>query len=109
MALNYNGSASISIIPVPPPHEEMPYVSKAKEVLLKTKVFCLRFDQLIKDILQVWSDYERFKVHLDLVCPTLEVVNSRHTKIEDTMQRIGCDFKVVEDGLEELRSLVYRY
>ncbi|ERN18245.1 hypothetical protein AMTR_s00055p00096110 [Amborella trichopoda] len=94
MASNSNGSTSIPIIPVLPPYGEMPFVSKVEEVLSKTKV---------------WSDYECLKVRLDLVCSTLEVVNVRLTKIEDTIQRIARDFEIVDDGLEELHSSVYRY
>ncbi|ERN18982.1 hypothetical protein AMTR_s00194p00034590 [Amborella trichopoda] len=109
MASNSNTSTSIPITVIPPPYGEMPFISKAEEVLLKIEVFCLRFDRLMKDILWVWSDYERLKVRLDLVCSTLEVVNARLTKIEDTIQRIARDFEVVEDGLEELRSSIYRY
>ncbi|ERN18989.1 hypothetical protein AMTR_s00194p00045210 [Amborella trichopoda] len=109
MASNSNSSTSIPIILIPPPYGEMSFISKAEEVLLKMEVFCLRFDRLMKDILRVWCDYESLKVRLDLVCSTLEVVNARLTKIEDTIQHIARDFEVVEDGLEELRSSVYRY
>ncbi|ERN10770.1 hypothetical protein AMTR_s00027p00208860 [Amborella trichopoda] len=109
MTSNSNGSTSIPIIPVPPPYREMPIVSKAEEVLSKTDVFCLRFDSLMKDTLQVWSDYERLEVRLDLICSSLEDVNAKLTKIEDTIQRIARDFEVVEDDLEELRSSVYWY
>ncbi|ERN07616.1 hypothetical protein AMTR_s00157p00081450 [Amborella trichopoda] len=79
MASNPNGSTSIPI--VPPSHGEMPFVYKAKEVLSKTELFCVRFDRHMKDILWVWVDYECLK--------------------------IAHDFEVVEDGHEELRSSVY--
>ncbi|XP_011624458.1 uncharacterized protein LOC105420884, partial [Amborella trichopoda] len=42
-------------------------------------------------------------VPLDLVCFSLEIVNAKLTKIEDTIQLIVRDFEAVEDGLEELR------
>ncbi|ERN05095.1 hypothetical protein AMTR_s00053p00145300 [Amborella trichopoda] len=103
MASNPNGSTFNPI--VPPPHGEMLFVSKAEEVLSKTEVFCVRFDCHMEDKLRVWADYEGLKVRLDLVCSTLEVVNARLTKIEDTIQW----FEVVADGLEELCSLVYKY
>ncbi|ERN18972.1 hypothetical protein AMTR_s00194p00017210 [Amborella trichopoda] len=80
MASNSNSSTSTPIIPIPPPYGELPFISKAEEVLSKTEV------------------------RLDLVCSTLENVNATLTKIEDTIQRIARDFEVVEDGLEELRS-----
>ncbi|ERM93797.1 hypothetical protein AMTR_s01929p00010140 [Amborella trichopoda] len=109
MASNSYGTTSIPIILVPPPYGEMPFISKAEEVFSKTEVFYLRFDHLMKDKLQVLFDYEPLQVPLDLVCSTLEVVNAKLTKIEDTIQRIVRDFEAVEDGLEELRSSVYRY
>ncbi|ERN02268.1 hypothetical protein AMTR_s05072p00003320, partial [Amborella trichopoda] len=83
MASNSYGTTSIPIILVPPSYGEMPFISK------------------------VWFDYEPLQVPLDLVCSTLEVVNAKLTKIEDTIQRIVRDFEAVEDGLEELRSSVY--
>ncbi|ERN18988.1 hypothetical protein AMTR_s00194p00044040 [Amborella trichopoda] len=85
MASNSNSSISIPIIPIPPPYGELPFISKAEEVLSKTEVFCLMFDRLMKYILRVWSDYERLKVRLDLVCSTLEVVNTTLTKNDDTI------------------------
>ncbi|ERM97753.1 hypothetical protein AMTR_s04586p00003770 [Amborella trichopoda] len=88
MASNSYGTTSIPIILVPPSYGEMPFISKAEEV---------------------WFDYEPLQVPLDLVCSTLEVVNAKLTKIEDTIQCIVRDFEAVEDGLEELRSSVYRY
>ncbi|ERN18983.1 hypothetical protein AMTR_s00194p00036150 [Amborella trichopoda] len=95
MASNSNSSIAIPIIPIPPPHGELPFISEAEEVLSKTEVFCLMFDRLMKDIFWAWSDYECLKVLLDLVCSTLEVVNATLTKIEDTNERIARDFKVV--------------
>ncbi|ERN00082.1 hypothetical protein AMTR_s00105p00144140 [Amborella trichopoda] len=38
-----------------------------------------------------------------------EVFYVRVTKIEDNIQWVAHDFEVVEDGLKELRSSVYRY
>ncbi|ERN18984.1 hypothetical protein AMTR_s00194p00038350 [Amborella trichopoda] len=85
MASNSNSTTSIPIVHITPSYGEFPFISKAEEVLSKTEV------------------------RLDLVCSTLEDVNATLTKIEDTIQRIARDFDVVEDGLEELRSTVYRY
>ncbi|ERM95361.1 hypothetical protein AMTR_s00008p00188770 [Amborella trichopoda] len=106
MASNPNCSTSIPTVPLP--HGLMPFVPKAGEVLSKKKVLCVRFDHHMKDILWVWVDYARLKVRLDLVYSTLEVVNVRLKKIEDNIQVIARDFELVEDGLEELHSLVYR-
>ncbi|ERM97166.1 hypothetical protein AMTR_s00511p00012860, partial [Amborella trichopoda] len=83
MASNSYGTTSIPIILVPPPCGEMPFISKAEEVFSKTEV------------------------PLNLVCSSLEIVNAKLTKVEDTIQRIVRDFEAVEDGLEELRSSVY--
>ncbi|ERN05613.1 hypothetical protein AMTR_s00006p00043890 [Amborella trichopoda] len=76
------------------------WVRKAEDLIKKTNLFLMKFDQYMSDFLRVWEEYEHMKRGLDVVSLSVG-------KHKLGVQALNREVEVFEDALEELRGSVY--